>query len=377
MINMKLDRSSVIASGLWGSPFPERKGASGNWAVALFSLPGCHREGLTNLEDRKEEMTALQASSAAIAKMEALMRQGLPLFRVNETREANRGQVDVIYHFQQSRQSDAVYLNRYSVAHNLGKQLQEGQQYLVITPGTGAKNEVKKLENITEAIALFKERGPKTELAVGKDAANKVTIASMEEGKVNYVNKDYRGTYYGKFVSQTIWPEKGKGFSVPQSAQLIQGYSVFRDDLVNFKTGEVYAAWVKLDMDKGVGKSGNFDLQQYHVPQYGFELAKVLDEYKIKELADPPKREEIERKIENGFTPLVTVEKDGQPLKVLLEASPRYGKMNFYNLDGKIEKREQFEVRQLEVQESKAAEIFAKKDIAKEAEQTASMGIDR
>lgn len=332
---------------------------------------------LNNLEDRKAEMTALQASPAAIAKMETLMGQNLPSFRVNETREANRGQVDVVYHFQQSRQSDAIYLNRYTVAHNLGKRLQEGQQYLVITPGADNKNEVKKLENISEAIEMFKVRGPKAELAVGKDAGNKVTIASMEEGNVNYVNKEYRGTYYGKFVSQTIWPEKGKGFSVPQAAQMIQGYSVFRDDLVNFKTGVPYAAWVKLDMDKGVGKSGNFDLQQYHVPQYGFELAKVLDDYKIKELADPAKREEIQRKLENGFAPLVTVEKDGQPLKVQLEASPRYGKMNFYNLDGKMEKREQFELKQLEVQESKVAEIFAKKDMAKETEQGQSMGMDR
>lgn len=330
---------------------------------------------LNNLEDRKEELATLQASEAAILKMEALMRTGVDKFHVNEAHPANKGQVDVVYHFQKGRNSDNFYLNRYTVAHNVGKQLEEGQQYLIITR-QGDKNEVKKLDNITEAIEVFQKRGPKAELAVGKDAANKVTIASMEDGKVNYVNRDYRGTYYGKFVTQTVWPEKGKGFSVPQSAQMIQGYSVLRDDLVNFKTGAVYAAWVKLDIDKGVGRSGNFDLQQYRVPEYGFDLGKVLDEYKIKELQDPAKRAEIETKLVNGFTPLVTVEKEGQPLNVLLEASPRYGKMNFYTLDGRMEKREQFEVGNGH-EKGELAEIFAKKDQAKETEQSQAMGIGR
>jgi hypothetical protein len=330
---------------------------------------------LNNLEDRKQELTELQASEGSIVKMEELMRSGLPSFRVNEAHPANKGQVDVVYHFQKGKNSDNFYLNRYTVAHNVGKQLQEGHRYMVFTPGE-EKNNIKHLDNITEAIELFQKRGPKAELAVGKDAANKVTIASMEDGKVNYVNREYRETYYGKFVSQTVWPEKGKGFTVPQSAQMIQGRSVFRDDLVNFKTGEVYAAWVKLDMDKGVGRSGNFDLQQYRVPEYGFDLTKVLDEYKIKELLDPAKRAEIEHKLENGFTPLVTVEKDGQPLKVLLEASPRYSKMNFYNLDGRMEKREQFEAK-LAPELNRVAEIFAKKDQAKETEQAESLGIDR
>lgn len=330
---------------------------------------------LNNLEDRKEEMAALKASDAAIVKMEEMMRSGLPAFRVNEAHPAIKGQVDVVYHFQKGRNSDNFYLNRYTVAHNVGKPLLEGHRYMVFTPGE-EKNNIKHLDNITEAIELFQKRGPKVELAVGKNAQDKVTIASMDEGKVNYVNREYRGTYYGKFVTQTVWPEKGKGFTVPQSAQMIQGHSVFRDDLVNFKTGLVYAAWVKLDMDKGVGRSGNFDLQQYRVPEYGFILSKVLDEYKIKELQDPAKREELERKLENGFTPLVTVEKDGQSLKVLLEASPRYSKMNFYNLDGRMEKREQFEAK-LAPELNRVAEIFPKKDQGKETEKSEEMGIGR
>lgn len=329
---------------------------------------------LNNLEDRKAEMNMLKASEATIAKMEALMREGGGNgFSLNEFHPAKKGQVDVVFHFQKSSKSDNFYLNRYTVAHNIGKQLEEGQSYMIITPGAKGQNAVKRMDNITEAIELFQKRGPKAELAVGKDPDNKVTVASMEEGKVNYVNRDYRTTYYGKFVSQTIWPERGKGFTVPQSAQMIQGQSVFRNDLVNFKTGQPYEAWVKLDMDKGVGRSGNFDLQQFS-SQYGFDLGKVLDQYNIKELQDPEKRREIESKIENGFTPFVTVEKDGQPVKLSVEASPRYRTVNFFDADGKMEKREQFEVK-LSPEQNLVAEIFPKKDQGKQAEKSEEMGI--
>ncbi|WEK20440.1 MAG: hypothetical protein P0Y49_04720 [Candidatus Pedobacter colombiensis] len=328
---------------------------------------------LNNLEDRKAEMEMLQASEATIAAMEKMMREGGGNgFTLDEFHPAKRGQVDVVYYFQKGKHSDNFYLNRYTVAHNIGKQLEEGQKYMVFNPKDGKI--IKQLDNITEAIKLFQERGPKVELAVGKDGNNKVTIASMEEGKVNYVNRDYRSTYYGKFVSQTIWPERGKGFTVPQSAQMIQGHSVFRGDLVNFKTGQPYEAWVKLDMDKGVGRSGNFDLQQFS-SQYGFELGKVLDLYNIKELQDPEKRKDIESKIENGFTPFVTVEKDGQDLKLSIEASPRYRTINFFD-EGKMEKREQFLV-EIAPEQNRVAEIFSKKDQAKETEKSEEMGIGR
>jgi hypothetical protein len=192
----------------------------------------------------------------------------------------------------------------------------------------------------------------------------------MEAGKVNYVAKSFRGTFYGKPASQTIWPERGKGFTVQQTAQMIQGHSVFRNDLVNFTSGEVYAAWVKFDMDKGAGANGNFNLQQYHVPQYGFDLSKVLDSYNIKELAVPEKREKLEVDLRNGMTPLVSVEKDGQAVKLLLEAVPRYNKLNFYTPDGKMEKREQFMTK-----EALASVLETGQDKSKSKEKVQEAGI--
>jgi len=296
---------------------------------------------LNNLEDRKDEMKALGASEQTIIKMEELMKTGVTKFKVHQVMPANKGQVDVEFYFQQSSKSEYYFLNKFTVAHNLGKPLEQDQHYLIITPGEkGKAGSVKQFDLVTEAVESFKKRDGSAELAIGKDAGHKQIVATMEEGKVNFVTKDFRGAFYGKPASQTMWPDRGKGFTVQQSAQMIQGYAVYRNDLVNFLSGEPYAAWVKFDMDKGVGANGNFNLQQYHDPQYGFDLPKVLDNYKIAELVVPEKREKLEADLRNGLTPLVSAEKDGQTLKLLVEAVPRYGKMNFFTPDGKMEKRE-------------------------------------
>ena len=133
-----------------------------------------------------------------------------------------------------------------------------------------------------------------------------------------------------------------------------------------------YAAWVKFDMDKGVGANGNFNLQQYHDPQYGFDLPKVLDNYKIAELTVPEKREKLEADLRNGLTPLVSVEKDGKPLKLMLEAVPRYGKVNFYTPDGSLEKREQFMTKEAFAHVLDAGQEKGKN---KDKEQEAGIGI--
>ncbi|KIA96195.1 hypothetical protein OC25_03685 [Pedobacter kyungheensis] len=328
---------------------------------------------LNNLEDRKEEMAALGTSEKTIAKMEELMKTGAPKFTVHQVMPANRGQVDVQFYLQQSSKSEYYFLNKFTVAHSLAKPLEKDQHYLIISPGKdGQAATVKEYDLVTEAVDVFKKREGAGELAVGKDAANKQTLATMEEGKVNFVTKEFRGTFYGKPASQTLWPDRGKGFTVQQAAQMIQGYAVYRNDLVNFLSGEAYSAWVKFDMDKGVGANGNFNLQQYHDPQYGFDLPKVLDNYKIGELAVPEKREKLEADLRNGLTPLVSTEKDGKPVKLLLEAVPRYGKVNFYTPEGKMEKRELFMTK-----EALAAMLDTGQDKSKNnaKEQEAGMGI--
>jgi len=296
---------------------------------------------LNNLENLKEEMKNLGFRDKLIEKMEEHMIKNVPEFTLHDTVQATKGQVDLALHFKQSGQSDFYYFNKFTVSHNQGKPLEEGQQYMVITKNEEGKNIVKKHENVSDALAFFKEQKGNSELAVGKDAANKVMVASMENGKVNYVAKEFNRTYYASPVNQTIWLERGKGFTAEQAANLIQGRSVYRDDMMNMG-GETYKAWIKLDFDKGKDRFQNYTINQYHDPSYGFDINKVLDKFNIKELEDPAKRVLLEASLRNGNRPLVTVQKEGQEVKVFLEAVPRYSQLNMYAENGRPEKREQF-----------------------------------
>lgn len=296
-----------------------------------------------NLENLKEELKKLGFNDKVAAEMEKQIEKGVPEFTLNDKVNGAKGQVDLTLHFRQSGQSENYFFNKYEVALNTGKGLEDGQKYMVITPNAQApgKNLVKSFENVTEAISFFKEQKGNSELAVGKDAANKVELAKMEKGKVNYVAKDFQRTFRTPAQTQTFFVERGRGFTAEQAANLIQGRSVFRNDLLNLG-GQGYAAWIKLDMDSPKDRYQNYQTNQYHVPTYGFELEKVLDKYQIKELSDPQKKEALIQTLENGNRPLVTTVKEGQDTKLFMEAVPRYSQLNFFREDGKPEKREQF-----------------------------------
>lgn len=296
---------------------------------------------LNNLENLKEELKRLGFKDKVISEMEKNMQKGISEFALNDKIAATRGQVDLSLHFKQSGQSEHYYFNKFEVAHNTGKSLEEGQKYMVITPGETGKNMVKSFENVTEAITFFKEQKGNSELAAGKDAAHKEKLATTENGKVNYVAKDFQRTFRTPAVTQTFYVDHGKGFTAGQAANLIQGRSVYRDDLLNLG-GQPYKAWIKLDMDTQKDRHQNFLTNQYHDPSYGFNLEKTLDKFNIKELADPAKKEVLENSLRNGNRPLITTVKDGEEVKMFIEAVPRYSQINLYRENGKPEKREQF-----------------------------------
>jgi hypothetical protein len=296
-----------------------------------------------NLENIQNEMKDLRFSKKAIEEAQQKMEKGLPEFTVADQLKGNKGQVDVTAHFRQSGQSDNYYLNKFAVALNTGKALEEGHKYFIITrnekePG---KNLTKSFENVSDAISFFKDQKGDSRLAAGKDAGHATELASMKAGKVDYVEKDFQRTFRTPAQTQTFFVERGRGFTVDQAANLIQGRSVYRDDLLNLG-GQPYAAWIKLDMDSPKDRYQNYQTNQYHVPSYGFTTKEALEKYHIKELGDPKKLEPLMASIENGNRPLVTTVKDGEEIKLHIEAAPRFRQINFFQENGKPEKREQF-----------------------------------
>lgn len=296
-----------------------------------------------NLETLKEELTKLGFGKGVAEQMQQQMEKGLGVFEVHDRIMGNKGQIDLSLHFRRSGQSENYYFNKFEVRLLNGKPLAEGEQYMIIRPGEQdpAKNEVKRFGKVEDAISFFKAQGGDAVLAAGKDAAHKVELARMEKGNVNYLEKDFARTYKNPGISQTIYVERGKGFSAQEAVNLIQGRAVFKDDLLKLG-GESYKAWIKLDMDSQKDRYHNFQTLQYHVPTYGFNLEKLLADFNIKEAGDGKKMQQLVTELEKGNRPLVTVTKDGQDQKLYLETSPRYRQLNFFREDGKPEKREQF-----------------------------------
>lgn len=299
---------------------------------------------LNNLEDRKADMTALGVSNKNIELMEENMKNNVPSFTLKEIVPASRGQVEISIPFKQSGQSEFYYFNKFTAAHNKAKPLENDHKYFVVMPDLpkkDGKTQYKSFEQSTDAIALF--NGLKNgELKSGPNFAGSGRLALMEEGKLNYVSKDFRATLFTKPVEQNFWMDKGKGFTIEQAANLMQGRSVHKNELVNAGTGEIYKAWVQLDLEAGK-ENGNFKLKQFHDPQYGFDLGKVMDNYHVKEWSDSQKRPALEENLRNGHRPVVTASVNGEEVKVFIETAIRYGKINFFDLEGKMQKREQFQ----------------------------------
>jgi hypothetical protein len=296
---------------------------------------------LNNLENLKGELKELRFDKTLAEEMEKNMQKSLPEFQLRHQMPADKGQIDFNLHFKKSGQSDHYYMNKYDLALNNAKPLDEGHKYMVISPGEDGKNKMRKFDSPNEAISYLKEQKGTSELASGKDVSHKTTLATMEKDKVNYVSKDFNTTFYTPPITQTVYVEQGQGFTAVQSANMLQARAVHRDDMVN-RAGHQYKAWIELDFKSPKDNSGNYKVKQYHDPSYGFDLSKTLDKFDIKELADPAKRESLEESMKNGNRALITTTKDGLEVKMNIVASPRYGQLNFYAQNGKPEKREQF-----------------------------------
>jgi len=198
---------------------------------------------------------------------------------------------------------------------------------------------VKPFLSPADAIAFFKGQKGTSELAIGTDGNHKTTLASMENGKINYVNRDFSATFHGKPVTQTFYVREGQGFNAVQARNLVQGRAVYREDLIT-RAGEPYKAWAVLDNEQPKDNNGNFRYRHFRDPEYGFDIQATLKRYGFKE-AD---QEAFIAELKDGNRALGTVEKDGRETKLLVEAVPRYGNLNLFDKDGKPQRREEYDL---------------------------------
>ncbi|MBB5439160.1 hypothetical protein HDC92_002847 [Pedobacter sp. AK017] len=297
-----------------------------------------------NLEQLKEILKAHKFGEHLIQQMEANMAKDLPAFQLRDTLHTEKGQMDLSMNFRQSAKSDYYYFNNYKLELTKAKPLEKEHQYLVISETEG-KNMMRKFDSALQAMEFFNGQKGNSELAIGKgnkdDLQFRNTVATMKEGKVDYVAKEFYGTFRTPLVTNTFYLKNDATFNVEQGVNLLQGRAVFRDDLLN-RGGEQYSAWVQLDFDQKKDNFGNYKTRQFS-EGYGFDLKKELESYQIKELADTKKTELILSELKEGNRPLVTVPgPDGQEQKLRIVAMPRYSNLNFFQTNGKPAIREDY-----------------------------------
>ncbi|WEK17857.1 MAG: hypothetical protein P0Y49_13720 [Candidatus Pedobacter colombiensis] len=326
---------------------------------------------LNNLFDLKEDMKALGASEQSLNQLEENIRKGSASFEILESKQVLNGHIDIRYPIKTSDPEKGYYFSNFKAQFYGVKPLEEGHSYFLITPNGEGKNDTKKFDHPMEAIEQFKKRDRDCELVVGKSVTSNSLVAKREKNEV-VVTRDYRNALFGKPTEQTFYCQEGKGFTVQQAANLVQGRSVFRDDLAT-RQGEKYQAWVNLDTEKG--KTGqNFQLKTYRDPAYGFDLKNVLKDYNIKFLKNAPNQPqnltELETALRNGDKPIIGASNKGVDMELQLETAVRFRKMNFFKLDGTPEKRELFLTKEAQV-------TLAQNTKAKENDLSEAQGLTR
>lgn len=301
---------------------------------------------LNNLQDLKNEVRDLGFSPKVAEELEPNMRTQTPYFTLKEQLPGDNGlPVDTTLHFRKSNESQFYSFNKFEAVAGKIPPAVENQHYMVLTENKEHPERplVKEFPSGHEAVEFFKKQKGTSELAIGESPESKQLLASKENGTVNYVNNDFKNAYYGAAIKQTFYVSRGAGFTATQAANMVQHRTVHRDNMLNPNSGEAYKAWIGLDFDQAKDNYGNYKLKQMNDPNFGFNLEKTLENFKIKELADPAKKEEIMAAMRNGDRlPVTIIGKDNKEHQVQVEAVPRYKTMDFFNRDGEKMKREPF-----------------------------------
>jgi len=100
----------------------------------------------------------------------------------------------------------------------------------------------------------------------------------------------------GSELEQTFYMDKGRGFTLKEAVNLLEGRAVNKD-LVN-SDGQKYNAWVKLDFENK-NDQGNYKMQRYH-ENFGYDIEKALGKHSIKELEDQTQTKDLLQSLKKG-----------------------------------------------------------------------------
>jgi hypothetical protein len=159
---------------------------------------------------------------------------------------------------------------------------------------------------------------------------NKFDLQLQKEGQANAIKQTFYLTQRNKGSEEENASKQRleNKYTLKEGYNLLAGRPVFKD-LVN-QEGHAYQAWVKLNF-KNTQNNGNYEMKQYHT-NYGFDLEKTLNNYPIKELANPQYKQSLVDSLQRGNLQKATfVGPDGKEEKLFISPNITFGSLNVYD----------------------------------------------
>lgn len=189
-----------------------------------------------SLEEFRAQVKALKVPDEMAKKVEELMEKGIPIIEVTGQLESRKGYLEATMHLKCSA-NEFYYFNKYDLALGSAKAAEKGKDYFILSQDDKGQPQFKRFESPIAAIENFKKRTGDAELAMGiPDRENldyRQTLATMKDGKVDYVVKEFQVPFKIDPIRNTVFINQGAGLNMKQSANMLQGGSAYRDDLVS------------------------------------------------------------------------------------------------------------------------------------------------
>lgn len=168
----------------------------------------------------------------------------------------------------------------------------------------------------------------------------------------------------GQKTEQNFQIKKGRGMTTREAYNQLQGRAV-RKDVVNAK-GEEYKEWKQLDFDKK-DPYGNYAENKYN-DGYGYDLRAAVAKFPVAELDGGDKEKDLIRSLERGNAQSATIDNNGEPMKVFLEANPKYKTVNVYDEHFKMLKHEELPMIQKPGEQSQQQAVEGPADVKQQSQ---------
>lgn len=197
------------------------------------------------------------------------------------------------------------------------------------------------------------------DLNLERQVDDRPVIANLHFKKSNSTDMYFFNSYHmtvqranGEQLTQQFHINRGRGVSAIEAYGLLNGQAL-RTELINSK-GENYKVWMQLDFENKDDK-GNFIVNRYN-DNYGFDLREAIAKFPVQQLDGGEKERDLIQALEAGNTQMVTLETGGEPLKVFIDANPKYKTINVYDEKMKPLKHEHLPKAQRVLSETKQSQ---------------------